>query len=151
MNLRTIKVHVSRTLINEFKKEAKEAFPKETFAYLIGSDAGTSVEIEELFVPLDVDEWCDSNSVNISDQWLPAARRQAGYHGLKVIGDIHSHPYKHGEMGNMKPDCAPSADDIDGGLPYINAICHVRELKNGKLISQVRFWGPMFPVEEHIK
>lgn len=75
MNLRTIQVHVSRTLINEFKKEAREAFPKETFAYLLGRDAGTIVEIEELFIPLDADEWCTETGVEISDEWLPARKK----------------------------------------------------------------------------
>lgn len=151
MNLRKIQVHVSRSIINEFKKAAKESFPNETFAFLLGRDAGTIVEIEELFIPMDVDEWCDANSVTMSDDWLPAARKHASSIGLKVVGDIHSHPYKYGEIGKIIPDCSPSEDDIDCGLPHINAVCYVRETKNSRLVSQVRFWGPMFSVEEHIK
>ena len=150
MYLRTIKVCVSRSLLSEFKRKAKAAFPQETFGYLLGRDAGTVVEVEELYIPLDVDEWCSVNSVTISDEWLPDAKRHAAEHGLKVVGDIHSHPYRHREVGKLKPDCSPSAVDIDGGIQTISAICQVRQCKTGRLVATVRFWGPMFPVEEHI-
>ena len=151
MYLRTIKVCVGRGVIAEFKKEAKSSFPKETFAYLLGRDAGTTVEIEELFTPRDVDEWCTENSVTVSDEWMPAAKKHAADHGLKVVGDIHSHPFRYGETGKMKPGCAPSEEDIDSGMRMISAICQVQQCKGGKLIASVRFWGPMFPVEEHIQ
>lgn len=150
MYLRPIKVCVSRGLINEFKKEAREAFPKETFAYLLGRDAGTLVEIEELFTPMDVDEWCTETSVDISDEWLPAARKHAREHGLAVVGDIHSHPFRYGEIGKLKPECAPSEQDIDGGMPWIAGICQVQQRRGGSLITKLRFWGPMFPVVEQL-
>jgi proteasome lid subunit RPN8/RPN11 len=150
MYLRTIKVCVSRGLINEFKGEARVAFPRETFAYLLGRDAGTIVEIEELFTPMDVDEWCTETGVDISDDWLPAAKKHAREHGLKVVGDIHSHPFRYGEIGKLKPECTPSEEDIDNGMPWIVGICQVNQAKTGRLTTRVRFWGPMFPVEEHI-
>ena len=151
MRLRPIRVEVPRRIINEFKAAAKEAFPRETFAYLLGRDAGTVVEIEELFFPMDVDEWCSENGVMISDEWLPAARSEGAHHGLVVVGDIHSHPFRHKELGKVIPGCVPSEIDLEGGSPHISGICAVRELRTGRKISSVRFWGPHFPVIEEIR
>ena len=150
MQLRNIRICVGRKLIGEFKKEAKAVFPRETFAYLLGRDAGTVVEIEELFFPPDVNDYCSENSVTIGEDWLYSAKEHAKESSLSVVGDIHSHPYRHRDIGRLKPDCAPSAQDMDCGIPHISAICQVRERRDGSLISSVRFWGPMFPVSEEI-
>lgn len=150
MRLRTITVRVTRTVVLEFKKAAREAFPCETFAYLLGRDAGTLVEVEELFFPMDVDEWCTENGVHISPGWLPAAKKEAAHSGLKVVGDIHSHPFKHWELGSVLPECAPSEQDLDGGQHHITGICRVREFRGGRKVASIRFWGPMFPVVEEI-
>ena len=144
MHLRTIHLTVPAKVVQEFKQQSKRAFPKETFAYLLGRDAGTIVEVEELFVPLDVEERCSKFGVEIGADWIADARKEASAHGLRVVGDIHSHPFV--RLETLKPGCAPSECDIDHGMTQIHGICQVRKCKTGKLIANVRFWGPCIPV-----
>lgn len=151
MHLRPIQLEVRRSVVIDFKRLAKEVFPLEAFAYLLGRDAGDLIEIEDLFIPNDLVDWVTPTSVSISDLWLPAAKKQAKEGGLKVVGDIHSHAYKHYELGKMKPGCVPSAIDMEEGMQTVTGICDVLEGKTGKLRSDIRFWGPMFPVRTWIK
>lgn len=143
MHLRTIHLKVPAKIVEEFKGQAKRAFPKETFAYLLGRDAGTVVDVEELFVPLDVDERCTETSVAGTLQWIADAKQEATESGLQVVGDIHSHPYRY---EHLYPTCAPSEGDLDDGFTQIHGICQVRQCKNGLLRTYVRFWGPLIPV-----
>lgn len=151
MYLRSITVEVSRSLVDQFKAVAKEHFPREAFAYLLGRDAGTLIEIEDLFVPEDLDKHCSDMGFEIQDSWTLAAKAAAKEQGLVIVGDIHSHPFRNGEWSRrFKPEPTPSVEDIDAGLHCVNAICLVLECKTGRLRSSVRFWGPQVPVKEHI-
>lgn len=150
MYLRTIKVRVPRRLVGDFKLVAKEYFPREAFAYLLGRDAGTLVEVEELFVPEDLDKWVTEVSVELSPGWLVAAKRAAKDLGLTVVGDIHSHPFRYCELQGLKPEHTPSEVDIDCGLKQIHGICRVLEASTGKLRATTRFWGPQVPVIEEL-
>ena len=150
MNLRPIQLEVQKSVVEKFKRAAKEAFPLETFAYLLGRDAGTSVEIEDIFIPNNVLECVTTTSVLIDDSWLPAARKEARDLGLTVVGDIHSHPFRYGEEGDLRLHSAPSAIDMENGLKGINGICAVVQSKSGRLRSRVTFWGPMCEVRERL-
>lgn len=148
MRLRTINLYVPPKIIEEFKKQAKRSFPKESFAYLLGRDAGTQVEIEELHTPHGVEQHCTEGSVSIGENWLSEARKEARTSGLTVVGDIHSHPFLCPK--SYSPGCAPSEGDLDDGMTQIHGICQVWKTKSDKLQAKVRFWGPIVPVKVNI-
>lgn len=150
MQLRPIRIKVSKRFIRDFKHLAKECFPKEAFCYLLGTDIGDTVEIEDMFVPNDLDEWTTPVETLLSPTWLPAARKKAREHGLVVVGDLHSHPYLKHETVFCKPEPVPSKTDFECGLSQITGICAVWETKSNKLLSTIKFYGPMFPVYEDI-
>lgn len=152
MHLRTIQLEVKRSVINEFKRLSKEVFPREAFAYLLGRDAGTIVEIEDLFIPLNLLDFSTNLSITIDEGWLPAAKRQAAELGLSVVGDIHSHAWTQHELAMMsphRPDVQPSVKDLET-FHQISGICNVLQMSNGKFRSKIKFWGPMFQVAEKI-
>src|SRR4051794_40876151 len=62
-----IQIEIPNQVIRQFKRQAKDAFPRETLAYLIGRDAGTVVEIESLFIPDGLDAHCTPASVVVQD------------------------------------------------------------------------------------
>ncbi len=134
------KVDIPRRLVDEFKKAAKAAFPRETFAYLIGHEAGTSVGVEELYFPEDLDTHTTEESVNVADHWLIDAKAHARDIEATVLGDIHSHPYKH-RRGHGEPDRSPSESDIDRAWSNLYGICLVRQDKNGRLRASIRFYS----------
>lgn len=153
MHLRPITIEVRSPVISDFKRLAKEVFPKEAFAYLLGRDAGNLVEIEDLWVPPDLASHTCETFVEISPTWIKPAKRAAKDLGLSVVGDIHSHPFTYSQLGNnsLKWLASPSVGDMESGLEWITAICAVVQNKDGRFRSTVKFWGPMFPVRTWVK
>jgi hypothetical protein len=150
VNFRPIKVQIPDRLLRRFKTLSKDAFPKETFAYLIGHAAGDNVEIVELFVPDDVDRYATPGRIHPHPHWHDEARSYAQEHLAEVIGDIHSHPYRRSELGTLIPDRSQSEQDLDSGGSWISGICVVTEGKDKRRRARVRFWGPIVPVIENI-
>lgn len=152
MHLRPIQLEVRRSVVTDFKRLAKEVFPKEAFAYILGREAGNLVEIEDIWVPLDLDKWNDLVSVTVSDDWLPAAKKEAKDLGLTVVGSIHSHPHYSSEDIVLQRACVPSAPDLETGYDQIYGICGVMaNIQTGKLRASLKFWGPTFQVRTEIK
>ncbi len=148
-----IKVNVRRHVINRFKKAAKEAFPKETFAFLLGHNAGTLVDVEDLYFPEGIAKLSTVNSVEIPDELVSEARAYAKEEALTIVGDIHSHPFQWAELKRSctKPESTPSETDLRSGWYHISAICLVCEDSKGRLTaSKPRFWGPLVPTFEEI-
>jgi len=133
----SITVEISRRITEQFKKAAKLAFPKETFAYLIGHDAGTQLAVEELYFPDDVEQHCTEDAVHVQPHWLVDAQTHARETAAEVIGDIHSHPFPH-SMSYV--DRSPSESDIDRAWGSVYGICLVRQDKNGRLRASIRFY-----------
>jgi proteasome lid subunit RPN8/RPN11 len=133
-------VEIPRRLVEEFKNAAKRAFPRETFAYLIGHEAGTSVGIEELYFPDGLEKHTTEAAVNVQPHWLIDAQAHARDIEATVLGDIHSHPFKH-RRGHGEPDRSPSESDIDRAWSNLYGICLVRQDKNGRLFSSIRFYS----------
>lgn len=132
-----ITFEVPRRISEEFKRAAKRAFPKETFAYLVGQDAGTQLVVEELYFPEGVEQHCTEESVEVQPHWLVEAQAHAREHELTVIGDIHSHPFPHGWE---HADRSPSESDIDRAWSSVYGICLVRQDKTGRLRASIRFY-----------
>lgn len=144
MTFGQVTIHVSAKLTDDFKKKAKESFPKETFAYLLGRLTDDKIHIEQLFFPVDVNQFCNHNTVNVQNHWAKEARREAKHQELVIIGDIHSHPFKNKQTKIYSMDAAPGEADweaLEDG--HIMGICLVAELKNGNLRARTKFWGPI--------
>ncbi len=146
MRLAPIRLEVPAKLTRDFKRQAKEAFPIETVAYVLGRDAGTIAEAHELYIPDGVQECCTAHYFIPQPHWAIEAAAAAKDEGLCVLGTIHSHPYTFREIGNRKPDRTPSEGDHDSRLLHVGVgiygICAVQQYENGKLRASIRFWGP---------
>ncbi len=134
-----ITVEVSRPLLERFKREAKTAFPRETFAYLLGQDAGDQVHIEDLWFPEDVHVHSSEDMVDVQPHWEFEAGAHAREEGLEVVGDIHSHPFRRRETQGTVPGREPSEGDLERGVRRLTGICTVVESKRG-LRASIRFW-----------
>jgi hypothetical protein len=150
--LERIQIEIPNQVIRQFKKQARDAFPKETFAYLIGRDAGTVVEIESLFIPEGLDSHCTPASVAMQMHWPVDAREFAADDSAEVVGTIHSHPYTFEESGGCRLDRGLSESDHEALRGQgISGICTVQQAKSGRLSASIRFWGPTIPVDTVIK
>jgi hypothetical protein len=147
---RPLRIEVSRRVIERFKRAAREAFPRETFAFLVGQDAGDLVIVEDLFIPEDVAEWCTRGAVYAPPQWEIEARIAAAEDGAKVVGDIHSHPRPYEVWRGQLTERTPSEGDHAIGWRGICGICVVSETRNKKRRASVRFYGPAWKVEEKV-
>ncbi len=125
----------------EFKRRAKAAFRRETFAFLIGTIAGDHAHLDELYWPDDVDEHCTESAVDIQDGWYADAQDYARESEAVILGSAHSHPYANG--GGSLKDRAHSETDLDSPVSrMISGICVVQETKSGRLRASMRWWGP---------
>ena len=147
MRVEPVKVELPSKLVKEFKCEAKKAFPKETLAYILGRINGHNFDVEELWWPDDINNHTSTDEIRLQPYWAAEAQEHAKEHGLQIIGTIHTHPYKYGEVKG--PDRAPSENDLDSELACYGliGICRVVENKNGHLRTSIRLWSPMLDVK----
>lgn len=140
----TVSVIVPNSVFAKFHKRAKESFPNEMFAFLLGSVKEGVYNITDIFFPTDVERYCRSNAVLVQASWYKEVKKYCKIHSLKLICDYHSHPYDKAEMSKGKPDTAPSEQDWDSTKPCdIMAICLVTECRDGRLRARTKFWGPL--------
>lgn len=137
---------VPQSITRQFVAQAKEAYPRETLAYLIGTQGeGLSMTAECLWVPPDLESRCKEDGINIQGSWFRGARRFAKRSHMVVLGDIHSHPYPYSDR--LIVDCAPSEVDWDRARPgLIQGICRIKQRPDKRLTARVRYWGPILPV-----
>jgi len=149
-----LRVDCPAWVIDRFKREAKEYFPKECFAYLYGQLDAYCVTIEGLWFPEGLKQNCAENMVLIEPHWSTEAREVAKEHDAVLVADIHSHPWPSKYLaGGNPPDHSQSQADIDRRMNdwwKLSGICLIKETKTGKLRSSVRFWGPTIPLDVHI-
>ncbi|HWR49910.1 MAG TPA: Mov34/MPN/PAD-1 family protein [Bryobacteraceae bacterium] len=132
---------VPPSIERQFKRAARKAWPRETWAFLIGTIAGDHAYVDELFFPEDVDAYCTEGSVHIQDRWFVDAAEQAKESEAVILGAGHSHPYRKGF--NCLRDRAHSEADMDTSLAkMISGVCVVQEMKDGRLRASMRWWGP---------
>lgn len=87
------KVILNEKSLRAYVKEAKKAFPRETYAFLLGSEDENTKNIQELYIPSDQDKWCTSECVMRTNFWVKEAKKYIKSKNLVVLGDIHSHCY----------------------------------------------------------
>ena len=143
--LERLKVTYPRDVEAGFRKRARKAFPNETMAYLLGHLKGDKIEILYNYFPDDLEKFCAPSYVYVQDRWIVKARKLAKKLGCVLLGDIHSHPYNHGEIKlGMGRDHSPSEIDLTRRLyGPLQGICLVRQGATGRLSTSLRLWGPM--------
>jgi hypothetical protein len=148
----TVRVEYGRRMLAKFRAAARDAFPRETFAYLLGHALGDLYVIEDLWFPPDVAEHCTTAAVNVQDSWLIDAREHARDEDLQVIGDIHSHPRMFRHWRGFSREVTPSAGDHASGWGLgLCGICAVIQEIDGGLKTRLKFYAPILPVEEKQK
>lgn len=145
----TITLTVPPAIIREFKARAKTAFPKETWALMLGTIAGDHAHVDELYWPDDVDRFATNCQVSEQPHWFAEAQEQAKESDLVICGRLHSHPYERDEADFLVTDRAQSEGDLDspGSRYLISGVCVVQELKAKRLRASMRFWGPTVSVK----
>jgi proteasome lid subunit RPN8/RPN11 len=139
-----VTIYVSKKIIGAFKQKAKENFPREVFAYLLGHTNEEKIVIDSLFYPTNVDSHCTPCHVNIQPNWRSEAKREAKQTGTQILGDCHSHPYQYDQKSSHFSDTSPSETDWDSTYNgEISAICVVQQIKNERLRARIKFWAPM--------
>lgn len=152
MLFRQMRIRMSSRVRRIFIARVKKNFPCEALGYLIGrTDENYTLQVEEIFFPVDLDSKCTPSQVNVQHSWLRDARRRARELKAIVLGDIHSHPYTQEELARYKisPDCSPSEGDLArSSIGLVAGICLVKQGSDGKLRTRIKYWGPMVPVRE---
>lgn len=139
-------VKISTKTINRFKKMAKKVFPSETFCYLLGEIINNKYIIRDIYFPKDVKKYCTPDIANIQDHWEDEVKIYAQRKNLKKIGDLHNHSYTYQDCKSRKiTDLSPSEQDWerDNESCPIMGICLIKQRKDGKLYSKIKFWGPL--------
>lgn len=138
-----IELKLPRKLEQRIKRQAREAFPKETIGYLLGHDAGTNVEVVDVWTPADIAKHCGTGHIYIQPAWAFDLIEYAFDEGLEILGTWHSHPWQAKDLANYSPSAEPSETDLGYGSNLIQGICLVTEGPSGRLRSRLRFYGPM--------
>jgi hypothetical protein len=145
-----INLAVPAKLEREIITRAKAMFPRESFAYILGTIAGDSVHLDELWIPDDLDQWTSEDCVLVQPSWAVDAAAEAKESGLVIVAWLHSHCYLRFEGEGLMKDRSQSEADLDCGFQLpISAICVVQDIgkKRRRLRASVKFWGFTLPVE----
>jgi hypothetical protein len=142
-----LRIEVRKKALDNFKRRAKLAYPKEILAYLIGEKLGDLYLVEDMYFPEMVELACAKDAVYYQDWWPEEAKEYAKDHHLEVIGDIHTHPRKFKKWKGLTSEVTPSEGDYVNGWNGICGICAVTELKSKRLKATVAFYGPTPRVE----
>lgn len=125
------KVRVKKGALNHFRKRAREVFPLEIHAYLLGNIKSIdTIEIVEFCYPK-VYQVQTTGEVQWSAEEYVALKEEAENKQLKIVGDIHSHP---------KWDAVMSPSDYKGCILDGLSVCGICSVYGNK--TRVRFWTP---------
>lgn len=150
--MQVLPIRVHNRVVTKFKQEAKRAWPKESFAYILGNEGPGYLEISDIWIPEDIDKFTTKMTICLQDHWAVQVIDYCEDHDLTPLGSLHSHPYSYAEMTvKGKKVCTPDhstseGDALCGITSKIHGICRVLESKRGRLTATIRFWGPELPL-----
>lgn len=125
------KVKVNKEALNYFRKLARENYPNEIQAYLLGTIASIdTIEILEFKYPKKYSIQSPTE-VNWSDEDYREMYQYAHENNLTVVGDCHSHP---------NWDAVMSGADYRSSIFASLIICGIVSVYDRK--TRVRFWTP---------
>lgn len=150
-----MKLDVSKSVLDKARKAAKKYFPKEMYGYLLGRAYKTETSIKDIYIPYDLVEYTENESVTTPEHWSVLAKRYSESVGLIIVGDIHSHTYTNMESESVHPNClsaSPSEWDYDHpGMGGIQGIVLALQKSDGKINTRVKLYGPQVQLQISIK
>lgn len=155
MSTSSFELRVSQKLVSTFRAEAKRRFPKEVYGVFIGrrEEAG-SIEVTGLEIcPPSRLLTCSQWAVTPENSWFVEVAGRAASDDLSIVGDIHSHCAKPGDL--YIAETAPSEGDLHpfdhlqrivGGTYSFMAIMALNKT-TVKIRSRVSFWPLPPPIQ----
>ena len=137
----TIELTISEELERRCKDWCKRWFPKEAYGLLLGTLAGDSVHVDDIWTPSEASARKNfrRRSVFFDPEWVHELKDFAQEEELMIVGDFHSHPYRNVEL-SVEP--IQSSYDIDmGGKHAVFGVVNVVETATGRLSTRLRWWG----------
>ena len=126
------KVRVKQGALNHFRKKARESYPLEIHAYLLGNVKSiTEVEITDFRYPQSYNIQTGNNVQWTADEFSKLKERATESNKV-IIGDIHSHP---------NWDAVMSEQDYKACILDSLVVCGICSLTKDKN-TRVRFWTP---------
>jgi proteasome lid subunit RPN8/RPN11 len=125
------KVRINKAALNYFRKLARDSYPNEIQAYLIGNvRAIDEIEVTRFAYPTRYEEQSPQGVAWFVED-VDKLRQQAESDGERVIGDCHSHPSWDAVMSGTD-----YRSSVFGGL----LMCGIVSVYGRK--TRVRFWNP---------
>ena len=125
------KVKVHKGALDYFRKKARQAAPLEIQAYLAGRVI--SIDTVEIVKFLYTNNYAMQDTNNV--QWYAddynKFKEEIEAEGLRIIGEIHSHP---------EWDAVMSKADYNANVTQQSIICGICSILGKK--TRVRFWTP---------
>lgn len=123
-----------------FRRHARQCFPREAFAFLVGERVNQQFRVAYLDYPQAKGQ---DTGIDIPPGDLQAAEARARREGYRILGGIHTHPDVH--------DASPSEHDYQDAQKYgeeVQGICAVwRDQHSWRFITKIRFYVG-FPLAE---
>jgi proteasome lid subunit RPN8/RPN11 len=141
-----LEFHISKKLEKQCRDWCRKWFPCEAYGFVLGTLIGNVAQADQLWVPSEVDarHYFKKDRICFNDAWSLEIDEVLEEEGLMIIGDFHSHPYTKRET-SASP--VQSAHDIDNAVNYaVFGVCVVDEKLSGRLVCDLRWWGPMVKV-----
>jgi proteasome lid subunit RPN8/RPN11 len=125
------KVKISKSQLDRFRKLSRKYAPFEIQAYLIGEISSLNMITVDRFAYTSVYRIQTINEVQWGTEEFNKLKQKVESDGLKIVGDIHSHP---------EADAVMSKTDYIGTVTENLALCGICSIY-GKH-TKVRFWTP---------
>ena len=123
------KVRIRKGALDYFRKLARQSSPKEIQAYLIGNVLSVDrIEVTDFAYTKNYHTQTANEVCWYSEEYLKLKSKIEGK-GLRIVGDIHSHP---------NYDAVMSKVDYEGAVTQGLAVCGIVSVNNNRTL--VRFW-----------
>jgi len=151
-----LRLDMPRRLEREFKRQAKAVFPRECYGILLGTVAGDSVVVDEIWIPPVEELRAFATPTEVTTEgvtkWYLDAIERAREEDLTIVGDVHSHPYPWSTYGGQNKDRTQSESDLESqefSNPLVCGICTISEQarEGGRLRASFRWWGRTISLE----
>lgn len=126
------KVRVRKSALDHFRRRARESYPLEIHAYLLGTvNSVNELEITDFKYPKNYSIQTGNNVQWTADEYANLKERAARAN-VQIIGDIHSHP---------NWDAVMSEQDYKACILDSLIVCAICSITKDKR-TRVRFWTP---------
>ena len=138
-----MRLEIPSRIERRWHAEARRQWPLEAFAYLLGHRDAWGYAIEDIWIPSNSHAEASEYGIYTPRRWLHEAYRIADEEGLRVIGDVHSHPRRYRDYAGSLAEATPSEGDYDTGWAGLCGITNASEQRNGRIRCRTRFYAPI--------